>query len=156
MPENCTNRVTVRADELAFRDLVEDALLVDPLAEDAQASNFLGAGKVIPLHRGRREHAAAVGAGLARFEADVPGDELRHPGTFLRDAASAVALVISGVVRLSARLAPWLPAVPTFPSVEGIQGLLPTTPTAPFEHVVRLRAGSVVCRDFCKVVTTRR
>ena len=72
----CTDGVTVCTDKLALRDLRKDSSLVVRANKVAEIRVFLRPRQMIPLHRGRMEGDAAVGAGPSGLERDIPGEEL--------------------------------------------------------------------------------
>jgi hypothetical protein len=54
--------MTIRADELALRDLVQERLARVATKERTHVAELLDAGQVIPRHSNGMEEAAAIGA----------------------------------------------------------------------------------------------
>jgi hypothetical protein len=69
--------VAVSTDQLAFLDLREEARPVVPPFEVAEVPELDYSWHVIPVHGDWIEHQAAVGAGFAVLQRQIPG---REPG----------------------------------------------------------------------------
>ena len=133
-PANCTGSMAVRAHELAFVDLLEDPSPVPAPAEVAQIVLLVGSRQVIPVHRGGIEETTAVGTRTPLLEAPVPRLELRMPAGFLLLATLLVALVIAGVVRAMAFLAPRLVAIAGPPEMKRSDRFRHPTASAALSH----------------------
>jgi hypothetical protein len=101
--------MAVGADQLAFGYLIEYRSAAAVGAEPSNVGPLGGAGKVIPLHRGRMKSPAAVGTRTA-LKTLIPIDESMSPLVFLPDPNLPSTTVVGSVVHLAAALAPRLPS----------------------------------------------
>src|SRR5438034_1533322 len=113
-----SNRVTVRADELALCDLIQNKFTAPFGHVVADLSELHCSRQVIPLHGLRRERTTAVCAPLSGLQFSHPRDTTPLPGEFLLGPTPIVAKVVVAVVGLTAGLAPRLVAVAAVVFVE--------------------------------------
>ena len=111
VPHKGSHRVTVRTDELAFRDLVDHAFPVSAVHEVADRIALRATRKVVERHRGRMEESATVRAGFCPFEVTDPGDEAALSQALLSKPDRSTTAVVRGVPLALARLAPRLLSV---------------------------------------------
>jgi len=130
--------VTVRAHEIALRELTKD-FLATAAPEITEIAKFFETRSVVPLHHLRWENAATVRAGLTYFEVRQPRAEtaLNSPLRMTIYGASHGPLISSVIDLSAAGLANRLDAITAFRgSVELVQGLrFPTLGAA--LHVMR-------------------
>src|SRR5436309_5501547 len=101
--------MTVCANEVAFRQLVENKRLVVPaIDQSADLGNLLGPGKMIPLHGRPMECETAIGTRFTGFERLSPRRILGLPALLLGNPSVPGPPVVIAVVRLATTLAPSL------------------------------------------------
>ena len=100
--------MAVRADELALLDLRQDPRAATPVDHGAHLGELPRAGLVVPVHRSRMEHPAALGARLIFLQTSEPVDLGRTSIPGLGNTQLSPLSVVAGVVEPSTGFAPRL------------------------------------------------
>src|SRR2546428_3728308 len=111
------DRMTVRADELAFCELLGDEFSPQ-VPHGGDLAELRRTWKVVPLHRLRWKHSSAIGARFSGLHLAQPCLALIEPGLFVFRPALLVLLPVVMVVGPAAGLAPWLVAIAAFVPVK--------------------------------------